>query len=521
MSTPAENIDTSAAGAAGSVVEGLPSLSEADSWITSLHIDDPLDGSPAPLPTATATDATQGATAVAGAEKPAPLTPEAQPKVEEPKAEGEGQPPLATAKTDVATPPVEEKPVVEAKVEGAGEAKVIDPELTEAENTLVESLPEAERPAAQSRFKRSYFMDHYLNPEKPATEVVDHLAQRSPSRFAEVESTIITRSLAKPGEFAAKLFKADPKLYAETVNAIYDGDRNYATYKVTGREGLTPDDVKTALEFYDRHKDSVTDEEVAPLTLSAADEAKIAEIESYFPEEATRLRKTLEAAQRDAAENARLKTELQGKEEKPDPDKARQAELEQQQAIQKEVTDLWNMGRDTVGDYVMQKAYDPKSGVGVHVTPEERKSAPLVARLKDFKASVLFDGLAVDGKPLIEDFQKGLTEWGKGRQEFVDKLLHIDRFTQAREKDNVLDVAKSIFPHAETYYNERLKHPIFAEIDQLIELATKAGATLPKLDPQIPGQLPSQKGTQTSPEATAGGAHSDDYLIADAIARSK
>lgn len=509
MSTPEGNLGGNGAEAT------LPVLEPTDAWILSTNIDDPLDGSPAPLPTAADADAIKSATTDADTAQPDPSTLEAQPKIEEAKVEGEGQPPLATAETDAAKAALE-NPDAETKVAERVEAATADPELTQQENDLVKSLPEAEQPAANSRFKRAHFMDHYLNLDKPASEVVDHLAQRSPSRFAEVQSNILERSFDKPEEMLPGLFERSPETYSKLATAVYKGDPKYFTKQVTGRDNVTPDQVQTALEFYDRHKDSVVAGDDA---LSEIDEAKIAEIAEYFPEEAESLRKQMEMKQRLESENQGLKDQLKGKEETADPDAAKKAADAQATAIQKEVDDLWNMGRDTVGDFLVQKAFDPKTGVGVYVSPEERTSAPLVALLKDFKASVLFDGIVVEGKPLLDNVQKGLTDWGKDRKDFVDKILHMDRFTQAREKDNVLDVAKGVLPYAETYYNERLKHPIFTLIDQAIALATEKGATPPKVDPQNPGRLPAPKGT-TTPGAPGVNANDDSYMIADALARS-
>lgn len=500
MSTPAENLDPTA-GAAGGAVEGLPAL-DSDSWLTSLHIDDPVDGPVAPLPTETAAGSPEGAAPAPAQATPVPAQ-EAPPVVEAPKTEGDATPDPAAAAA-AASP---EAPVA-ATPEG---------ELTPREKAFIESLPKAEQPEAVTGMGHRSFMKHYLDLDKPITEVVDHLRERSPGRFDQVESTIIARQLEDPRQFAAGLYKTNPELYGKTADAVFEGDPSYFTQKITGRTDATPEYVKTALDFYDRNKDRIADTEVEPLSL--ADEDTLKEMEEYFPEGTERLRKTLEAAQRASEENATLKTQVQGKEPaKADPEAAKQAELVQQQAIQKEVDEIWDMGRDTVGDYVAERAFDPTRGIGINVSDAERTAAPLVARLKDLKASVFFDGLTIGDKPVLDGYQKGLTDWGKDRNGFKEILGHMDRYTQAREKQNVLDLAKSVIPFADSYFDERLKHPVFAELDQLIDMVTKGIATPPKLDATIPGGLPAAKAGQAV--AANQGANSDAYLIQDAIGRA-
>src|SRR6185369_16810580 len=91
--------------------------------------------------------------------------------------------PAATAKVDAPAPDAttKDQPAV-----------VADPELSEQDDALLNALPEAERQGMSSRLKqRLAFMDHYLNPDKPAEDIRKHLEERSPSRYTEVESAML------------------------------------------------------------------------------------------------------------------------------------------------------------------------------------------------------------------------------------------------------------------------------------------------------------------------------------------
>lgn len=494
MSTPAENIDTNAAATVGAVAEGgLPSLSETDSWITdSAYIDGPAEEPKAPLPAATDVDAAKAAAPVVEAKPGAAVVD-------------------ATAKPVVADAGVKEEPKTDA-VTAAGVKPVVaaEADLSAQENDLVQSRPEAERPDLSNRLKRAHFMDHFLNPDKPKEEVRLHLAERSPSNYAELETAVLNNRLATPETFLADLFQRAPETYTKMVEAAFKGDPAYWTKQITGRDEQTPETVKTALDFYDKNKDRIA--EVSPL--SVEQEAKIKEMEEYFPEEAASYRKTLEDNQRLATEAAQ-RDQQKANAEKPDPNKAKTDEATQQAAYQKQVTDIWDAGVDVVDNFVATKAYDPKTGIGIHVTAEERTAAPLVAMLKDMKANVFFHGIEADGKPLIENFQKGLTDWGSGRNEFKDILTHMDKYTQALEKQNVLDLGQKVLPYADTYYAERLKHPLFALIDQAIQAVSDKAAIPPKTDTLVPGRLPSQ-----DQKPTVAGAHDDSWLVADAVKRA-
>lgn len=446
-----------------------------------MGIDDPIDGSPAPLPTADAGDAPEGVQADAGKKSDPPAG--TQPQVDDAK-------------------PVEAKPA-----EGQEpEAKQHDLELTPEENEIVKALPADQQSDAQSRFKKSRFMEHYLDPKKPAVEIHHHLRERSPSRFAQLEASILEERLADPDSFASALFQQSPETYSKIANAVFNGDPKYFTKQITGRDDVSAEQVKTALDFHDRNKDKVPDE----VELSEIDEETLLEMEEYFPDKVPAIRAQMEAAQKLRDENQRL-SDAKPKEAAVDP---KQAEFQQQQDLAREVDGLWDVARDTVGEYVSGLAYDVEKGIGVHVTAEERKAAPLVAMLKDVKANIFFNGYDVDGKQLIGGFQQDLTAWAKDRPGFKDKITDLDTFTKAREKQNVVEVARGINPIAKLYYEERQRLPLFAQLDSLIALVAQRGSTAPKFDAQIPGHLPSTAGAAKS------AANSEDWLVQDAVARA-
>lgn len=505
MSTPAENLDTSAGAPAGGEVLDF-NLGD-DAWVLEpAYIDTPADDVAAPLPTAD--DKTANSAAVAAEEKPTPTAAEVA---------AAGIAP-GVVKADEAAPA---KPV-ETATEKTDGATAADPELSATEQAIVGNLPPAEQPAAISRMKRAYFMDHYLG-DKPIHEVREHLQERSPSRFAEFRDDIVKEYFDKPETVLAETYQRDPATYAKLANAVYAGDpKTFAALMIGRQPGeVDPAVLKTAYEFYEANKDKIVDDGtgagLSAENLEALKGLSFDELENYFPEQAGAIQAAIEAAKQVDSLKAKLsesaaKAEL-GKEAKTDTgeDPRLIAEREEQA--------LWDLGQDTVGDFVGSLALDPVKGAGIAVTKEERESAPLVALLKDFKSNVLFDGLMVDGKSLLPMFKLGLTEWGKDRKSFVEKLVQMGKFTKAREKNNVVELAQAAFPDAEAYYKERLQHPIFAEIDKLIELVSGAANVAPKMDAHIPGQLPAAKVGQ--PAATPGlSALSDDWLIQDAVTRS-
>jgi len=410
MSTPADQIVPADANAGVDPVAAMGMPGEDMSWITDFHIDDTIVPIGAPLPEAdkVSTDKPVEAVAEASTKPGDPVIPA------DAKADAAPEAGLET-KPDVAEP---DKAV----------AKVDD--LSPEEQAIVNAAPEAERPAVTSKLKRSYFMDHFLNPEKPKEEVRAHLAEKSPSQYAEFETAVIAHNLAKPDEFCRDLYARDHDSYGKLATEVYKADPKFFAKQVTGRDGVDPDTVKTALDFYERNKDVISDDE----PLSALDEETLAEMEKYFPEKVPVLKAQLEAAQKLKTENDSLKAAAKP-DEAVDP---KIAEAQQQAEAARVENEIWDVARDTVGDFIEQKAL---SSAGIAVTAEERTAAPMVALLKDFKAQVLFFGLNVDGKQLIPSFHEGFTAWGKEREPFKQAITHMAKFASAHEKDNVVDIA--------------------------------------------------------------------------------
>lgn len=476
----------------------LAIIDPADAWITSpQYISGPADTDLAPLPDASEATIEQ------------PIV-----EVDAALIRDEDMPGyVAPAKDD-------KKEKVVAKKEGEGDEKVevADPDLSEAENKMLAAVDEAERPAAKAKFKRLHFEDHYLNLDKPIGEVRTYLKERSGVRYNELEGDIVKDLLAKPDEFCATTYKRDPKTYAALATAVVLGDPATSAAILTGStKPVDPATLKTALAFYEANKDRVF--ENSDKDLAVLDDDMMTEMTRYLPDATPAVRAALEKAQRAQSlesENSTLKSELASA--KAAPKEAAAGEDAAAVAEQKE-QELWDLGRDTVTNFVFKLAADPIKGAGIVVTPEERKKSPLVARLKDLKANVLFDGINEGDKPLLTSFQQGFTEWADNRKGFKEKMLHTLRFVKAGEKHNVVEVAESLFPLAQTYYEDRLKHPIFKELDALIEIVSKKSAEAPKRDVHIPGRLPAAKGAGTAqPESLSG--HSDAYLIADAVRRS-
>jgi hypothetical protein len=462
------------------------------SWLTTFEVDDVATDDTAPLPAAAGEPGAEPKADVVVADDPTKA------EVKEPVVT-DGAAPLA-AKPDAVKP------------EDAA-AALADEELSPAEKTLIEAAPEAERQALKENAgRRKHFMDHYLG-ETPKDEVRQHLEQVSPSSYAELETAVIANRLSQPAEFCRDLFTRDPDNYSKLATEVYRGNPEFFTKQVIGVDGKTPEDVKTALEFYDRNKDRIDEE-----ALSEIDEAKLQEMAEFFPEQVPILRAQLQAAAAAKAENAELKAKLEPG--KTDGDAAKAAEAEAQATAARETQELWNLGRDTVGNYIESLATNPQTGAGITVTAAERQSSPLVALLKDVKATALYKGLMVDGKTILPEIHTGLAEWADGRDGWKETLSQMSRFTGARERDNVLNAATGAFPLAKTYYEERLKHPIFKQIDELMQQVAKTSTAAPKLDPQIPGALPSPAGGKGTNAGANANANSDASLIADALGRA-
>jgi len=362
------------------------------------------------------------------------------------------------------------------QAEAAGEA---DPDLTAEENELVRSRPEAEQGETARKLKAARFEDHYLNPDKPAEDVRSYLEGKSPSRYGELEQAIVARRLADPETFAADYFRKSPEGYGKLALAVFNGNPAYFAKALTGRE-VEAQTLKTALDFYERNRDRVPPDDAPDLSPE-----ELAEVEQWTPEIAGKVKAILESK----ADVARQRAEVEAAKAKPEPEKPaeeRQAELlKQQQAIKADQAKAWDAGYSHFESYIGKKA---ETAAGVLVTPKERELAPQVALLKDLKREILMQGMGED----LPDFERGLYQWAEGRDErtreaYLQSVAAMGRFSEAREPDNVLSAARKLIPHADKYFDERLNHPVFAQLDALIALAVQAANPKSTAEEIVPG----------------------------------
>lgn len=476
-------------GTQGAVDASLPAIAEIqgspdDSWILNTAIDEPVDEVAASLPGADGDAATEAA--AAASEKPA-------------EAAGEKS--------------------------GDAEPKEPDEKLSEEDEKAVAALPVEQQPEERAK-RRKVFMDHFISADSPEKMegVRSHLFERSPSQYGALENSVLSHVLSDQTRFCRDYYGRDPEGYSKLAREMFLGNPEAFLNAATGREGVTPDQVTTALDFYDRNKDRITDD-------ADLDGELPADLDTYYPEVANSIREAWRIAKEQkaaAANNGGDKTTQTAKpEDQAAREREQQAQAEQQRAISAEISGLYDTARDVVGDQVVRLASDPAKGAGITVTDQERKDAPLLAALKDMKRNALFYGLNDDkGNPVLPHFQEGFIKFAEENPAFKDTFMNMTRFINAREKKNVEEMASKIasIPNGENgtllqdYYTERLKNPVFAAIDQLIDLVAKQGSAPPKFDRNPIGGLPSQTGGR---KRTTANANDDSYLIADAIARDK
>lgn len=374
-------------------------------------------------------------------------------------------------------------------------AIVDDSELTAAEKAVVQSLPKAEQPEAVARYRKAAFMDFYLDPAgKPIEEVRAHLESRSPSRYAELERSIESRLLSNPVEYAAGLFTRDKDLYGNLAAAVFAGDKEFFTKAITGREDVAPEAVQTALDFYDRHKDKIADEDLS--NLSDEDMEALSE---YTPEIADKVKAALQKAAGNGKPDAALQAKLDKLEsyEKAEREKAEKGQSEAQLQAEAQKDLLYDEAYDAVEGFVTSKLNDPTDGLGLEVTDKEREVAPDVANLKDIKRHILLKGY--DDLP---DFENGLGQWGEKQPDFMAIGKALGAFAFAGEKHNVMEKARALNPYADRYLSERVNHPIISWIDKQIAAATQRAGSAPPVETFVPGSsaAPSGQGQQSLDE---------------------
>lgn len=480
------DVDTQVAGGGSGATDALP-IAGADGAGASESWADVDDFTPGPAVTSEASVTTDDS-AQAGAVSPKPDEATDDKAIID-LAQGEG----AAAGGEKA--PEGDAGVVKPAVEGdqaaldaaaaVAAAGIADPELSAEENAVVKALPAADQPAAIERFKRAPFMDHYLS-EKPIEEIRAHLETRSPSRYAEMTSAVIQTELADPVRFAEKLFTQDDKLFGKVADALFKGDPKYYAGVVArrnnaeGRPEADPEYVQKAVDFYDKNKDRITDEE--PEVLSPEEIESIGEL---HPEIAPKLKKILDAAgdrgKIDPSIQERLDKlkQIEAAEEK----KSATTQTTAEQLVAAEIDKLYDKAYATVDSFLQNKLDDPKDGLGLKVTDAERIASPDVANLKTLKRTVLLKGFGDD----LPDFEDGLGKWGEPKPEFMEIGKALGKFTAAREEQNAIAKAKGLLPFADKYLNERLEHPFVKWIDAQILAATGRAGAKPPVETFVPG----------------------------------
>jgi hypothetical protein len=199
-------------------------------------------------------------------------------------------------------------------------------------------------------------------------------------------------------------------------------------------------------------------------------------------------------------------TELEAN-QAPDP-KTREAQMAQEAKLTQDRDKAWGSVVSTVENFINNYADDTKAGLGLKVSAEEQQHAPQVALLKALKRDLLLNGNDGD----LPYFEKGLGEWGKEDKEFGQILAQALHYSEKLEQPNVDAAAQKLLPYADRYLQERLKHPVFATLDAIIQLVS--AQTNPKVtnDAIIPGAP-----VNSQPQASDAHSRISDLLMQDAM----
>ena len=488
------------------VTDAVPqSAGQPFAWLDTFGLDDEATVE-TPLPDAATSVAVETPKQAVATDVPAKVEPTEVPSGTDPKPAADP----TNKPADVAAAPA---------ADAASEVKD-DPELTAEDNELVRTHPEAERPALTDRLKKASFISQYKDPEVPAAGTVEALRKISPSSYERLESAIIEQRLAEPTKFLDDVFTRSPETYGRLLADGYEADPSYFVKRITGRDGLTPEQVQTAVEFYEANKDRVleqpaikelTPEQIAEVRLMHGDEmADQIELMQARAKEALAANtkpgtpavdRTKPTAKPDAVKPAA--------DAKPDAKPpVKQLTPEEQRALTVQRDQIWNEASGQIESYLETWADDPKNGLGLKVTPQERQLAPEVADLKDYKRQVLFEGLGD-----LPEFREGFAQWSKDKPECVKAVDLAIHFSNLGEKENAIEAARALLPFVEKYKQERMRAPIFARIDAQITAA--AARTNPKTenDAIIPGAV-----VKSSPSTTSDpNRRMDDLLLRDAM----
>lgn len=417
--------------------------------------------------------------------------------------------PPTTTDADAATPGADSQ---EQGAEDQADDALIEQQAAPEEKA--EAKPEDkgaadQKTASDTAKEKRVFEDHFLNPAKPPEEIIQYLESRSPSRYADLEGAMLRKRLSDPAQLAKRIAEMDGEAYGALMLEAYekDGSEFYAR-AMTGRDDMTKELVKEAVSFWEANKgkEMPAATGITPLTAE-----QVEEITKLFDDEPEVLA-FIEAAQKAAS--------AKPSEAKPEQSNTATGEAQKPEAAKPDADKSKEQPANTVPLEVRQEAFTAfESGVesyftskleeefGLAVTDKERELAPEVADLKEEKMSLFLRG----GRAGLSELEVDFANWAKGLEKTdeagyqaikaaVDSaLFYVDK----GEKANVLEAIKSIFPYADKYARERLKHPAFQRLDaRLTQAAKNTNPKQPK-DPIIPGapRRDSQQGVANSEQA--------------------
>lgn len=397
-------------------------------------------------------------------------------------------------------------------------ATVADPELTAAQNALVQAASAAEQPDLTASFKRAHFIDYFLDPTVERSAVVDKLIEKSPAQFTGLANEIVRRRFEDPVKGLGEIYARDPVLYGKLAEASFKADPSHYAGLITGRLNATgtkpeadPAYVRQAVEFYDANKDRIPAESTTTGEAIFTKE-ELDSIKEYQGEEAyAKANAANEIALKPATPPAPVKDEkteselkelreFKAKQDQTEKEK-QNGQVSQQQAEAKEKFEqTYAAGYNVVDSYVRRRLDDDgENGFGLKVTDEERKLAPEVADLKNIKRSLILKGAGERG-----DFEHAFGEWGQTQEDFKKAGAAMGFYSARYEKQNTIEAANKLVPFADTYLNQLAADPLVKRIDGLIADAIARNGKKPRTETFVPGAA----------AAVAGGASDDpvDFL---------
>lgn len=396
---------------------------------------------------------------------------------------------------DVETKTVEEGKATELKTEAEPAPEAGAPEVKEPDKPTEVTSAEEEAARAATAGKAASFWGNFKDPNKPAEEVRQHLQEQSASRYAELETATVAKVIEEPSRLE-RIFKANPDIYKGLADLAAASDPDYFIQKITGKEGVTAEQVVAALNGGDTSALAkiVTDEKLEELRNADFDE----------------LADELQTARDTAKEE---KPGAEPSEGKPQTEQGKPADpveiVERYQTNEREVNEAFEASIAPVVTFATKKVDD---AFGPPPTPREYELAPDVAYLKAARRALFVHG---DGGEL-SSFRDGLGKWGEHRKlkdrDFDEVINRVGRFSESREKENGAEAASELLPFADAYFNERSNLPLFLAMGRLIELAAQG------TNPPVPKEtIITGSVSQPSSSTPQNGAQ---WLIANAVERA-